>query len=399
MDISRSGRRGVPADRRPGQSGRHHPGAGQGRAHAPACAIFEDARVTAIRGRGRRRVSGGADRPRAAIACEIVVNCAGPVGAADRRAGRRQRAAGVGAAPVSDHRADRRRRRADLPTLRDPDRLTYFKEEVGGLVMGGYEPNPIALGAGRHSRGFQLPAARRRLGPFRADPRCRRWPRVPALATAGIKRSSTGRRASPPTATSSSARRRSCAGFFVGAGFNAFGIASGGGAGQGAGRMDRRRRGAHGSLAGGHPPLRARRTATSAGCATRTLEAYGKHYTIAWPGEEYASGRPLRVSPLYERLQGAGRRASAKSSAGSGRTGSPPAGEAPRDDYSFGRPNWFAAVAREHQAARERVGDLRPELVREIPAASAATPSAALSWICRQRRGQAGRAASSIRRC
>jgi 4-methylaminobutanoate oxidase (formaldehyde-forming) len=31
-----------------------------------------------------------------------------------------------------------------LPTLRDPDRLIYFKEEVGGLVMGGYEPNPIA---------------------------------------------------------------------------------------------------------------------------------------------------------------------------------------------------------------------------------------------------------------
>src|ERR1700674_3958604 len=29
-----------------------------------------------------------------------------------------------------------------LPTLRDPDRLTYFKEDVGGLAMGGYEPNP-----------------------------------------------------------------------------------------------------------------------------------------------------------------------------------------------------------------------------------------------------------------
>jgi sarcosine dehydrogenase len=31
----------------------------------------------------------------------------------------------------------------DAPTLRDPDRRTYFKEEVGGLMMGGYEPNPI----------------------------------------------------------------------------------------------------------------------------------------------------------------------------------------------------------------------------------------------------------------
>ena len=33
---------------------------------------------------------------------------------------------------------------SNLPTLRDPDRLIYFKEEVGGLVMGGYEPNPIS---------------------------------------------------------------------------------------------------------------------------------------------------------------------------------------------------------------------------------------------------------------
>src|SRR5262249_51859668 len=31
-----------------------------------------------------------------------------------------------------------------LPTVRDPDRRTYFKEEVGGLVFGGYEPDPIA---------------------------------------------------------------------------------------------------------------------------------------------------------------------------------------------------------------------------------------------------------------
>ncbi len=37
---------------------------------------------------------------------------------------------------------------SNLPTLRDPDRLTYYKEEVGGLVMGGYEPNPIAWATG-----------------------------------------------------------------------------------------------------------------------------------------------------------------------------------------------------------------------------------------------------------
>ena len=29
----------------------------------------------------------------------------------------------------------------DLPVLRDPDGYTYFKEEVGGLVVGGFEPD------------------------------------------------------------------------------------------------------------------------------------------------------------------------------------------------------------------------------------------------------------------
>ncbi len=32
---------------------------------------------------------------------------------------------------------------ADAATIRDPDKLTYFKEEVGGLVFGGYEPTPF----------------------------------------------------------------------------------------------------------------------------------------------------------------------------------------------------------------------------------------------------------------
>ena len=34
----------------------------------------------------------------------------------------------------------------DIATIRDPDRRTYFKEEVGGLVMGGYEPDPRSPG-------------------------------------------------------------------------------------------------------------------------------------------------------------------------------------------------------------------------------------------------------------
>jgi 4-methylaminobutanoate oxidase (formaldehyde-forming) len=89
---------------------------------------------------------------------------------------------------------------------------------------------------------------------------------------------------------------------------------------------------------------------------TRTLEAYGKHYTMAWPAEEYTSGRPLRKSPLYERLKSQGAVFGEK--LGWERPNwfaDLAAGEKPEDIYTFGRPNWFEAVGREHRATRERV--------------------------------------------
>ena len=48
--------------------------------------------------------------------------------------------------------------------------------------------------------------------------------------------------------------------------------------------------------------------------------------------------------------------ASARSSAGSGPTGSRPKGVEPRDVYSMGRQNWFDAVGEEHRRVREAVG-------------------------------------------
>ena len=55
--------------------------------------------------------------------------------------------------------------------------------------------------------------------------------------------------------------------------------------------------------------------------------------------------------------------------------------EPPRDDYSFGRPNWFAAVAREHQAARERVALFDQSSFAKFQL-SGPDAERALSWIC-----------------
>jgi 4-methylaminobutanoate oxidase (formaldehyde-forming) len=86
----------------------------------------------------------------------------------------------------------------------------------------------------------------------------------------------------------------------------------------------------------------------------RTYEAYGKHYTMAWPSEEHDSGRPCRKSPLYEILKADGAVFGEK--LGWERPNwfaDKSSGEEQRDIYTFDRPNWHDAVGREHKAARE----------------------------------------------
>ena len=86
---------------------------------------------------------------------------------------------------------------------------------------------------------------------------------------------------------------------------------------------------------------------------TRTLEAYGKHYAMAWPHEEHQSGRPCRRSPLYNVLKQEG--ACFGEKLGWERPNwfaDISAGEIAQDTYSFEKPNWHQAVAREHYAVR-----------------------------------------------
>ena len=52
----------------------------------------------------------------------------------------------------------------DVPTMRDPSLLVYFRGESGGLVMGGYERNPGARGASTASRPTSTASCSRRTG-------------------------------------------------------------------------------------------------------------------------------------------------------------------------------------------------------------------------------------------
>ena len=337
--------------------------------------IFEDTTVTDFElERGRvTAVLTSSGR----IACEVVVNCAGQWA---REIGL---LAGVNVPLVS---VQHQYLITDvipgvtrgLPTLRDPDRLTYYKEEVGGLVMGGYEPNPIPWAENGFPDNFNFQLLQPDWEHFQPILELA-LPRVPALESAGIKELINGPESFTPDGNFILGPAPGVTGFYVGAGFNAFGIASGGGAGKVLAEW----------IVGGEPPydvwpVDIRRFGAPHGdidwVRRRTLELYGKHYTIAWPSEEHQSGRPLRRSPLYEVLKAQGAVFGEKLGWERPNWFAAP-GEVARDQYSFARPNWFGAVAREHRATREQVAVFDQTSFAKFLMVGRDAEKA-MSWIC-----------------
>ncbi len=238
----------------------------------------------------------------------------------------------------------------NLPTLRDPDRLTYWKEEVGGLVMGGYEPNPKPWAVNGIPEGFHFSLLDSDFDHFEQIMELALG-RVPAMETAGIKTLTNGPESFTPDGNFILGEAPEQPGFFVGAGFNAFGIASGGGAGMALAEWV-----AKGEAPFDLWPVDIRRFGRphfdTDWIRTRTVEAYGKHYTMAWPSEEHDSGRPCRRSPLYATLKSRGAVFGEKLGWERPNWYGP---EGAKDEYTYGRPNWFAPVGAEHKACRESV--------------------------------------------
>ena len=241
----------------------------------------------------------------------------------------------------------------NAPTLRDPDRRTYFKEEVGGLAMGGYEANPIAWDITTPPADFQFQLFDDDWSHFEQHLQ-QAVERVPSLADVGVKRMINGPESFTPDGNFILGAAPGFSNVFVGTGFNAFGIAAGGGAGWVLAQWAR----------DGAPPsdlwsVDIRRFghihADRSWVRSRTLEAYGQHYAVGYPHMEYISARPALTSPLYHALKARGavfgcklgwERANWFASVE----------EEPHDHESMGRPNWFDAVGREHHAVRSRVG-------------------------------------------
>jgi glycine cleavage system aminomethyltransferase T/glycine/D-amino acid oxidase-like deaminating enzyme len=186
-----------------------------------------------------------------------------------------------------------------LPQLRDPDNLVYFRAEVGGLVMGGYERNPAPWsldGIPPDFNGKLLAPDWARFEEISAGA----VRRVPATADAGVKRLINGPEGFTPD-NEFILGESSLRGFFVAAGFSAHGIAGAGGLG---------RQMAH-WIVDGEPELDLwqmdiRRFGgqyrSRSYTLARTTEVYATYYDIHYPNEERRAGRPLRLSPTYPRL-------------------------------------------------------------------------------------------------
>ncbi len=240
----------------------------------------------------------------------------------------------------------------DMPTMRDPSLLVYFRPESGGLVMGGYERDPVPWGLDGIPTDFNgrlLEEDWPRFEPLMENAVVR----VPSLADAEVVRLINGPEAFTPDGEfilGESAVR----GFWVAAGFCAHGLAGAGGMGKlvaewivegvpslDVWQMDSRRFG---------PRYGSREYALA-----RAVEVYSTYYDVKYPGHERQAGRPLRLSPTYERLRELGASFGEKSGWERANWFEP---NAARGDESL-RPHgwagklWSPAIGAEHRACRE----------------------------------------------
>ena len=312
--------------------------------------VFERVRVTGVC-RANGTVT-GVETDRGAISAEIVVNCAGQWA---RKVGKM---CGVS---VPLHSAEHmyvvtgriEGVHPDLPVMRDPDGYIYFKEEVGGLVMGGFEPEAKPWGMTGIPDDFEFALLPDDWDQFEILMQ-NALQRVPQLATSEVKKFYNGPESFTPDNNFILGEAPELKNFYVGAGFNSMGIASAGGAGRALAEW----------IVNRAPtmdlwPVDIRRFASFNNnprwLHDRIKETLGLHYAMPWPNRELHTARPFRRSPLYDRLASGGACFGSKMGWERANWFAGP-GETAATDYAFGRQNWHEAVKREMKATREAAG-------------------------------------------
>lgn len=242
---------------------------------------------------------------------------------------------------------------AHLPVLEDPGRHGYFREEVGGLLIGLFEPISAPWKVAGIPSDFsfgEIPPDWERMGPYVE----RAMGRVPASMTAGVKKFFCGPESFTPDLRPIVGEAPELKNYFVVAGLNSIGILTGGGLGRVVahwlihGRPDVDITGFNIDRLQTYQSNRAYRQ-------DRSSETLGLVYQCHYPYKSLTTARGAKRSPLHEKL--AQKQAYFKDVSG---WESPdwyaPEGVEPKvDRYSFKREAWFEYWKAEHQAAREGV--------------------------------------------
>lgn len=329
----------------------------------------------------------GVRTDRGDIECDVVVNCGGMFAAelgrlADVR---------VPVVPMSHQYVVTEPlldEGTSLPTLRDPDNLVYWRQEVQGLVMGGYERHPAPFTAAENVpddipadfNGRLLPPDWERFEEIAANAALR----VPAMEKVGLRRLINGPEGFTPD-NEFCLGETEVGGLFVAAGFCAHGIAGAGGIGQVVAEwiMD-----GDPGMDLSHMDIRRFGTAYRSPAYTlaRTVETYRTYYDIRYPHQQREAGRPLRTSPVYAWHRDHGASFAEKAgwervdyyerNAAGGNDSLLPQGWAGR--------HWSPAIGAEHLATRTRAGLFDETSFAKIHVTG---PDAAslLEWVCDNR--------------
>jgi dimethylglycine dehydrogenase len=241
----------------------------------------------------------------------------------------------------------------ELPVLRDPEGSFYARQEGPALLIGPFEANATPWAVDGIPEGFHGRLLSPRLEAIE-DVLVAAARRIPSFETAGLKTLINGPDGYTPDGRALVGPVPGLRDFHVIAGFSIFGIVFGGGAGalaaewildgqpsEDAWELDVRRFGEYAN---------ARRY-----LIPKAAEAYRREYAIEFPYEERPVGRPLKTSPLYDKLAQRGAVYGARSG-----------WERPvwfrraaaAEEYSYRRPSWYEAVRAECDGVRSGVGVL-----------------------------------------
>ena len=246
----------------------------------------------------------------------------------------------------------------DMPCFRDPDNLVYGKAEAGGVILGGYESDPVARwidGVPWDHSGTSVPPDQARFEPLlRGAAR-----RFPFLGEAGVVKLVCHPDAMTPDANPLLGPVPGVRGLYLAAGLSLNGFGGAGGIGRALAEW----------ITGGETeldlhPFRCWRFGTvhrdHRYAAELAREAYRYYYYLRYPFDSDEWGRPRRTSALHTRMQDLGAVFGAKHGWERVDYHDPgrPWRRAGADQRRFGwtRPPYFDELAEEHAAFRESAG-------------------------------------------